>query len=346
MKGRKQMDNILFPIERTFNPNAAEEEIMLEKIKTIISAELKMNISSFQRLSLGQNINYKVCTDKEENPKYLLRIITRKGYPSINTLLKCYDMLSSINIRDLEIVYYDTTSRVAPYGYFLQSWVEGNNGDTEMKFALDSNSWVEDFALISRQVHTIEMPYFGYIGDGPKYESIQQYFYNTDKIIDYSFGDIFKDKFSIWDLERKGITSSMFITETFNKVRSQAYEIKSPVKSVLLHGDMFPENMVYTKKGPVLIDWDETRAGWWIYEIARNHYYMNSKDIYHRFIKAYGDESVSMKEVNTGIKLEQVRQMLRQLCMCAFNINNKEEIKEKVRAYEEKINLKLENDLF
>lgn len=271
----------------------------------------------------------------------MLRIIYRKGYPSFKVLKECYRLLDESDIPYARVCFYDEGSDIVPYGYFIQKWIEGTDA-LEKYGEPDKNSkWVKDFVKVLKMAYQIELPYFGYLADGPKYPTLKEYYQNMDKMIDSSFGQVFKKECSIWDLEKHNITSLGFLRSTFIKAGELAGKIESPVKSGLVHGDTLPQNLLYTKDGLAVIDWDEARACWWIYDLARIAFYVDSKDVIRRFIEGYDDKMLSIEEIDIGIRLEHVRQLLRYLFISCFNNSDMDDMKKRVKDFESQINLRL-----
>lgn len=343
MESYKESNMPLFETESRYIPGELELNETSCKLKEAISKGLGKKVVKLIQLGNGQNVNFKVYTSEKEEPGYLLRIITMNGYPSIGTLDECYKHLDTAHIMYSKKVFCDLDSDIVPYGYLVQEWIEGD--DALEVFGEDgtenNTKWLEDFAGLLKKVHTIKLPYFGYLGNGPKYESLKEYYYNMDKIIDNSYGKVFKGPYTIWDLDKYNITSPGFLKYTFDCVKELADKITSQAQSVLIHGDMLPQNLIYTKNGPVIIDWDETRANWWVYEIARASYYLDSKSIISDFIKIYNDCSLSTQDIYIGVKLEHIRQLLRYLFMAAFSNPDMNNIKSRVKEIEDEITEKI-----
>ena len=123
------------------------------------------------------------------------------------------------------------------------------------------------------------------------------------------------------------------------RVSELARSIEAEPQPILIHGDMLPTNLIYAPDGNLAIDWDECRANWWVYEVARTLYYYpdDQPEILNRFLAAYGDDSCSMRDIKICIRLEQVRQHLRVMCIGAFNMQSREDVLGRVQKIEAKI---------
>lgn len=326
----------MFTVTPTYSLPIAEEESLLNQLVVRVRETLSLPISGWRRVSSGQNPTYMLFIDGEPQPRYLLKIPIRKGYPAVASLHICYDLLRQAGLGDYRIVYHDDGDEIVPYGYFVQTWLAGT--------ALDPNAgndgdvaWLADFLAVLKKVHRIPMPNFGYLANGPQYTSLHDYFVAMDEVIDHSFGDVLVPGASIWDLEEQGFTSPGFLTATFTAVHKQAERIHSSVTPVLLHGDMLPGNLLYTANGPMLIDWDESRAGWWLYDVARMLYYLPFEEGLAFCLDHYDIGTLSQEEIRLGIRLEHVRQSLREMCIGLFNESDRAQVRAKVQPYETKI---------
>ncbi|MEZ4861319.1 MAG: aminoglycoside phosphotransferase family protein [Caldilineaceae bacterium] len=326
----------MFTVTPTYKLLLAQESLLLTQIVQQIGQALSLSITGWRYVGIGQNPTYQLYVKGEVQPRYLLKIPTRKGYPSVANLRVCYNLLRQSGIGDYRIVYHSTGSEIVPYGFFVQPWLVGTALDPSVANTGDF-VWLSDFLAVLKQVHSIEMSAFGYLADGPQYESLQEYFLSMDEVIDHSFGQVLALGASIWDLERLDITTRGFLRTIFATVRQLAQQIQSPVRPVLLHGDMLPSNLLYTANGPMLIDWDECRAGWWGYEIARTLYYYPSAELLRFCLDHYDPGLLSKAEIRIGIQLEHVRQSLRELCISTFNVTDRTQARTKVRQYEAKI---------
>jgi len=331
----------MFRAMPTYSLPPAQEAEILTQIVNEVEQALGQSISNYGSVGNGQNPTYPLFVDGKTHPSYLLKIPKRKGYPSVPTLQVCYDLLQQKGLGDYRIVYHSAESKVVPYGFFVQPWLVGQASDPDVGDNEDP-SWLADFIVILRQVHSIQMHGFGYLTEGPQYASLQDYFFHMDEGVDHSFGQVLEAGASIWDLDKQGITSPDFLEKTFATVCEQAQRIQNPVTPVLLHGDMLPGNLLHTAQGPMLFDWDESRAGWWVYEIARTLYYLPFDKLLTFFLDHYDTGGFSYDEIKTGIRLEHIRQNLRYVCICTFNVTDREAARIEVRKYEKKIQSILE----
>ena len=327
----------------TYRLSFGSEDTILQKITAEVADALQCDVNGVDAVGRGQNLNYRLTTTHQKYPQLLLRICTRKGYPALETLQACYVYLQQIGMKDISIVYATADDSYVPYGFFVQPWVVGKCGADVHKDPEHETKWLDDFLSVLQKVHSIHLPMFGYIGAGPQYPDIQTYFDHMDVVVDKSFGQVVSADFSIWALDDLGITSPSFLFATFDAVSEKARRIISPVQSVLVHGDMFPANLIYAEKGPVLIDWDEARANWWVYDLARTLFYYPNQKLFEYALTCYQDCTTSLEEIRTGIQLEHVRQYLRQMCLTVFGADDIDYTKRQVKQIEMKIAHTLKN---
>lgn len=326
----------MFSVAPIYTIPPTEEATLLGQITDEISRALALTITRWQVLSDGQNPSYKLFVQDESTPRFLLKIPMRKGYPAVTTLRACSELLYAADLGDYRIVYANESATPVPYGFFVQPWLPGKALEWSDAFETDFR-WVADFLAILEKVHQITLPGFGYLANGPQYPTLFDYFCHMDEVIDHSFGTGFGSDTSIWDLERNGVTNPNFLTYTFHSVRTLAERIDADIKPVLLHGDMLPSNLLYTESGPMLIDWDESRAGWWLYEVARTLYYCPYDGLLDYCLQHYHYGPLSRRDIETGIRLEHVRQALRELCISTFNVTELAEAQARVKPFEAKI---------
>lgn len=294
----------------------------VRRLAIALGDSLDRAVTDVQPLAGGQNANFKLYVDGQMQPAFHLRILSRKGYPSIPSLMRCYDLLRKAGLGDYEIVAH-AAAEEAPYGYFIQKWQPGDPLDVRDDEYVTKPAWIDLFAKALIPVHQIRLPFFGYLADGPTYPTFLDYLLSMQEVIDHSFGTGLPAGWSVTLLEEAGVLPAGFLADVFARVAEQAIEVAAsgclPSHAVLLHGDMMAANVLQTPSGPCLIDWDETRAGWWPYEIARILYYEDAPVLRERFLAVYGNQSVPQPILASVIRLEHVRQTLRELCIATFS---------------------------
>lgn len=326
----------MFAVAPRYQIEPAAEAALLQQITAEIGQALGLTISTWREVGDGQNLSYQLFVQAEEIPRFVLKIPIRSGYPSVATLRACYELLRDAGWGNNEIAYADESDAIMPYGFIVQPWLPGEALQWSSRFETDFR-WVVDFLALLKQVHEITLPGFGYLAHGPQYPSIFDYFCHMDEVIDNSFGNGFGVDSSIWDLERMGVTSDGFLTATFRAIQEMAATIEADVKPVLVHGDMLPGNLLYTPQGPTLIDWDESRAGWWLYDVARTLYYCPYDGLLDYCLDHYPSSALSRHDIMIGIHLEHVRQALRELCIRTFHVTDLATAQTRVAPFEAKI---------
>ncbi|WP_105614827.1 phosphotransferase [Vallitalea okinawensis] len=316
--------------------------LLLEKKYSIVITHIK-------EIEDGQNLNFFMegyYKDNKNNIKLFLKIISKDGYPDIATLYKCYGLLNSIGLNYYNIIHHDTSNGITPYGFIAQEWIEGkvrtSNNDIEPTFNQDMDiPWLRDYANVLKQIHSIKFDYFGDLNGNVKFDSIHEYYDNIEEVVRWSFGNVKDDGIHLKELVEHEIFDEDFLTYVLTSIRKLSQKI-TPKQSVLIYGDMFQSNIVYYGDEPRIIDWDECRANWWVYEIARTTYYADSPTLATKFIEYYQPEE-SMEEIDIGIRIEHVKQHLRRLCIMCMNREKDHELMVKVESMKFNIIDRLEN---
>ena len=200
----------MFDTLPVYRPNPEDELDILEAIGERLASETGEIISAITRLNTGQNPSYQIFVAGSSEPTYFLKIIARKGYPSLPALIECSERLRTIGLHLSDLVCWADGVGIVPYGFLVQPWFAGGTIPDE----IETFDWLTDFAHFLRGAR-IKMPYFGYLGNGPRYPSLLAYYEQMDEVIDHSFGQVFLQPFSIWQLQEAELTSPGFLDRTF-----------------------------------------------------------------------------------------------------------------------------------
>ncbi|MCK4870915.1 MAG: aminoglycoside phosphotransferase family protein [Gammaproteobacteria bacterium] len=324
----------LFKILPRYVPDEEELNLRLSNFKQYLQDKLNSAISCFSRISKGQGINFRIYTTDSMQPKYLLRIIVIKGYPSIEVLKYCYTMLDNIGVSHPNMIDIDDSDKNFPYGYILQDWIEGE--DAADKFDIEENvsEWVVDFAQILREIHKMEAPYFGDLLGNYKYQTIVEFYDDLFNVIPQTFGDILSGDSPVIAIEDAGIVPVHYFAMLKEQIHALVSSISYKAKPVLVYGDMLPMNLIYTPQGERrLIDFDEVRFSWSIYELARCLFYVPCPNVYDEYRREYSEDAINEIDYRKGIVLEHVRQLLRQIYSLGFLDKNKIRLQATVKDY-------------
>ncbi|WBW96429.1 aminoglycoside phosphotransferase family protein [Oceanirhabdus sp. W0125-5] len=343
---------MIYKTKEFISPTMDEMKEIHRRICDLLKKEYEIEITDIREIEDGQNLNYLMYgyqNDRDRKIKLFLKIISKDGYPDIETLNKAYELLKSNGFKYYNIIHHDTSSHIAPYGFIVQEWVEGevrvSNGDFNIKEAenqVDNDIlWLRDYANVLKRVHSIKLEHFGDIKGDVKFENINDYYDNIDEVIRWSFGNVIDGGIILDDLVEKEILDEKFLRYVLEKVSCLGRKISSK-DSILIYGDMFPSNIIYKGDEPRIIDWDECRANWWVYEIARTTYYIESRELTMKFIEYYKPED-SLEEIDIGIRIEHVKQHLRRLCIMCMNREKDQQLMDKIEKLKEKIIDRLEN---
>lgn len=90
-------------------------------------------------------------------------------------------------------------------------------------------------------------------------------------------------------------------------------------RPIVVHGDPLPANVILQDDSWVLIHWDEARASWWPYELARLSYYETDPRVLDVFMECCPQRSLRRADVVRIVAIEHARQRLRQLFQLGFS---------------------------
>ena len=331
---------MIYEVKNFFNPTKEQINKILQEITELLKINVGVDINEIKKIEEGQNLNFALSGfDLRNNMgvKFLLKIISKKGYPNIEELVKCYELLNS---RFHTIIYHDSSSLIAPYGFVVQKWIDGeiqlSNKDIGHKY--DENEdirWLKDFVKPLKKVHSVKFDYFGSINGSLNFSSIHEYYNNIDEVVRWSFGKIKDEGIILNELVRHKVLDDNFLKYVLSNVKRLAENI-GVKESVLIYGDMFPSNLIYQDNEPIIIDWDECRANWWVYEIARTTFYVDSNHIARKFIEYYNPTD-PLEEIDIGIRIEHVKQHLRKICILCMNREKDLELMKQVTTIKNKI---------
>ena len=344
---------LIFETKEFINPTGDEMKSIHRKISGLLKNEYEIEIKNIREIEDGQNLNYLMDGYKPYenlNIRLFLKIMSKDGYPDVGTLNRCYELLKEKGFQYYNMVHHDTSSDTAPYGFIVQEWVDGEMRVSNSDFYIEEREclgedeeiiWLRDYAHVLKKIHSIKLDHFGDIKGIVKFDNIHEYYNNIDEVIRWSFGNVKDGGIMLSDLVEHEILDEEFLRYVLERISELGRRIRNK-QSVLIYGDMFPSNIIYKGDEPRIIDWDECRANWWVYEIARTTYYIESRELAMKFIEYYNPEE-SIEEIDIGIRLEHVKQHLRRLCIMCMNREKDQQLMEKVENIKEKIIDRLEN---
>jgi len=344
---------VIFQTKKFINPTGDEMKEIHRKISELLKKEYKIEIKKIKEIEDGQNLNYVMDgfkTNENINIRLFLKVISKDGYPDVETLNRAYELLKSKGFQYYNIIYHDTSSEIAPYGFIVQEWIDGevrvSNSDCYIEEGKclgedEEIPWLRDYAGVLKKIHSIKLDHFGDIKGDVKFYNIHEYYDNIDEVIRWSFGNVKHGGIMLNDLVEHEIIDGKFLRYVLEKISELGRKV-GPKQSLLIYGDMFPSNIIYKGDEPRIIDWDECRANWWVYEIARTTYYIENRDFAMKFIEYYIPEE-SIEEIDIGIRIEHVKQHLRKLCITCMNRDKNQQLMENIENFKDKIIDRLEN---
>ncbi len=296
-------------VNHRFNPTESELKSLFDKLKSSSANLSKLKNPEFVKREVGMNHNFTI-KDNGKNV-YQLKILVRKGYPSLEKIDKTYKLLKNFNYsNDLVEVSED----IFPYGYYIYEYIEGVDGSN-----LNNSKWIKDYCNLIKKLQEIKVDYFGNLNQSFKANNLREYYQNIYKLVDNSFGDTFNYDFSIWDLCNLNLVEKDFLENTLEKINKIANAL--PTRSAhLCHGDMSPHNIIYCKDKTYLIDWDEARSHFWPSELARYLFFTkeDKEEIKNIFIECMEGNQLK-SEIELIIRLEHIYQYLRKIVIYSIN---------------------------
>lgn len=214
----------------------AELKFIIENLNPKLLGVDKVSIDSFKKLGVGEgNLNYFF---KIKNKKFICRVNIDRGVPNkskeeFNSLKR----VESLNIAPKPF-YYHPKDKKFPYGFIILKFIEGK------PFCMKKRSYtqkqIKQIVSILTELHSQKCNGF------PKKEYSFQYYIKHCE--DYN----------------------KTINKHNNKLKNELNEMciiirnflskKEEHKFSLIHGDVCPQNIVETKNGLKLIDWESLQC--------------------------------------------------------------------------------------
>jgi aminoglycoside phosphotransferase (APT) family kinase protein len=190
---------------------------------------------------------------------YALKVFTYDDWPEPGKLPWVESGLARRGVPRARLVHYTREAGRFPHGFSLSEFVEGENCKAAVRRgSLTPAAYFGLAGALLRKVHGISLPRYGYIGAGEgTYDDFAGW------VIDCGVGDCLR---WVEDGTRPAETLLPLIERKVGPVLSR-YE--SRFKPSLVHADCNPKNGLLTGGGGlVLVDWDESVAGFWVWDYA------------------------------------------------------------------------------
>jgi hypothetical protein len=302
-----------------FHPSGADLDRALSLVAARVRDELGFEAGSIERLRVGQGLNFAMRARPGAPVRYRLKLPVNRGYPSLQNLRACEDLLQAHDVPHPRLVLADETDSVVPFGYLVQAWIEGEDVSDRLASPDDWAAWTTDVVASVRPVHGVRMDAVGALAGGPRYPTLIDYYRCMFDDVSASFHSVLEEPASLWDLVEAGVVAPAFLERTERSIRAYIDEYIHNEPATLLHGDLLPGNLIYGKERRVLIDWDEARSGWWPYEVARLTFYFGDAALVPTFIQIYTNGSAIPRPYLVAVRLEHARMLLRKLFQIGFD---------------------------
>lgn len=221
-------------------------------------------VESAQRLeNVPNNTIYILSTQRG---RFIFKLYSKKVWPEDGKLSFIDQLLTEHCIPHAKLLEFDRSDPQFPNGYSIEEYLPGVLAET-LPFDADSGAaFYRDFAILVRLVHEIPMRGYGYIGGSGTgcYDEFCDY---IDDVMTENAEKAFKiglpEIHMLWALRERVV---------------ERLELCRGLPSVLCHGDLSEKNVIVGNEGGLtLIDWDDTMAQPWVFDIARMTFQMKMR---------------------------------------------------------------------
>jgi Ser/Thr protein kinase RdoA (MazF antagonist) len=317
----------LFECHPRFAPGEAELPHLRDRLERRLRAVTGDEALSLQPLGRGQNLNFRA---RGERP-LLLKVRRQRGYPALDVIRESSKLLEAAGVRHPALVASGAEGDVTPYGWLALEWIEGEPGSR------DAPGWLERLLEVLEPVHAIRPGFFGALDGGPRHATWSEQIADFRSWVAHGFAGALKRPAELAELERAGWVTAGFAAELECWLETEAARVESGPGAVLLHGDPFPENVIRTAHGSVLLDWDEARAGGWPWEASRLAHWLEDPDLVVRFAELRSDTALDADTLDRVLRCERVRTLGRELFKLGLVAAPAAERERRARALERRI---------
>lgn len=297
------------------------------KIPEVIRETMNLRVKSVKRLKGGE-ANYSFRVDTNDG-LIIVRVFRYDSWPVEKNLRFVEKQLEVLGIRQSKIIHFDDSDNFFQNGFMIGEWLEGIPGREVIKKGLVTvGQMLTGVAKILKKVHTIEFDRFG----EPPFSQENQGFKDFLTFV-LNFGG----ENRLVRLGEEGLVPIELVKIGKRRLKSLLGRIDFAVKPVLVHGDVTPHNVIWTKQGPVLIDWEDVGANSWVYEWAYMTYHWGDK-VKKPFLRGYGVCPNSPSEMKLLENIFHLRLALKLLPYYAYDIQDKVRLKGGVEELEKIIN--------
>ena len=229
------------------------EDAVKAAAESVVGAEARVA----GRLDFG-NVNgvYKVSAGGRS---YALKIFRHPDWPEPDKLAWIESKLAEGGIPRARLIHCTREAAHFPHGFSLSEFVEGENCKAAVRRGrLTPAAYFGLAGALLRQIHTVGLPLYGYIGGGGgRYEDFVGWLLDCDV----------KDSLRRVDDGTRPVETLYPLIE--RRVEPVLRRYESRFRPVLVHGDCNPKNGLLTVEGGlVLVDWDEAVGGFWVKDYA------------------------------------------------------------------------------
>jgi thiamine kinase-like enzyme len=213
-----------------------ELKSIIENINPKLLGVDKIRIDSFKKLGVGEgNLSYLF---KIKNKKFICRVNIDKGVPKKSkTEFDSLKKVEGLNIAPKPF-YYRPKDKKFPYDFIILEFIEGK--PLRMKKRTYTKKQIKQIASILAKLHSMNCSSL------PKGK--------------YSFQHYLKEcKNYIKTINKRNDKLKRELNEIYNRIKNFLPK-KEAHKFSLIHGDVCPQNIVETKNGLKLIDWESLQC--------------------------------------------------------------------------------------
>lgn len=299
-----------------------------QQIPKALKETLGLEVKAVKRLKGGE-VNYSFRADTASGP-VIVRVFRYEGWPSEIRVRFVEKKLERLGIKHSKVIYWKRPGKYFLNGFMVGEWIEGIQGREAIEKKLVTVEEVfSEVAKILKKVHTVKFRKFGKLPFTKEKKGEKDF---------PSFVLQFKEKETFKNLIKDNLVSSSLMKIEEKRLQDLLNKIDFPVKPVMVHGDATPHNVLWTKQGPVLVDWENIKATSWMHDLAWMTYWWGDK-VWAPFLKGYGTHGESESEKRLLEKIFHLDITIGVLPYYAYDLQNKKRLKEGI----EKLNKLLES---